>query len=85
MIYLLHFNISFSFVDDEFLYNFTMAQKYGYLILATMLVRFKYYHAWLFADAICNNAGLGFNGYNKDGTSRWDLHSNVDVLKFEVH
>lgn len=52
--------------------------------MATMLIRFKYYHAWIFADAICNNSGLGFNGLNEDGTHRWDLVTNVDALKFEV-
>lgn len=53
-------------------------------MLTTMLVRFKYYHAWLFADAICNNSGLGFSGYDERGNARWDLASNVDVYKFEV-
>ncbi|XP_058810867.1 lysophospholipid acyltransferase 6 isoform X2 [Phymastichus coffea] len=70
--------------DDEFLYNTSTAQKYWYLIVSTMLIRFKYYHAWLFADAICNCSGLGFNGYNEDGTARWDLVSNVDAFKFET-
>jgi hypothetical protein len=49
-----------------------------------MLARFKYYHAWLFADAICNNSGLGFNGYDERGNPRWDAVSNIDVYKFEV-
>lgn len=49
-----------------------------------MLVRFKYYHAWIFADAICNNSGLGFNGYDENHQSRWDKVSNVDAFKFEV-
>ncbi|KMQ93769.1 membrane-bound o-acyltransferase domain-containing protein 2 [Lasius niger] len=49
-----------------------------------MLVRFKYYHAWLFADAICNNSGLGFSGYDERGNAHWDLASNVDVYKFET-
>lgn len=53
-------------------------------MLTTMLARFKYYHAWLFADAIYNNSGLGFNGYDERGKARWDLASNVDVFKFEV-
>ncbi|XP_003424410.1 lysophospholipid acyltransferase 1 isoform X2 [Nasonia vitripennis] len=70
--------------DDDFLYNTSMLYKYWYLTIATMLIRFKYYHAWLFADAICNNSGLGFNGYNEDGTARWDLISNVDAFKFET-
>lgn len=53
-------------------------------MLTTMLSRFKYYHAWLFADAICNNSGLGFSGYDERGKPKWDLTSNVDVYKFEV-
>ena len=44
----------------------------------------KYYHAWLLADSICNASGLGFNGYDSQGEAKWDLISNVDVVKFEV-
>lgn len=36
------------------------------------------------ADAICNNSGLGFDGYQKDGSPKWDLISNVNVIGFEV-
>lgn len=49
-----------------------------------MFVRFKYYYAWIFADAICNNSGFGFNGYDERGNARWDAASNIDVYKFEV-
>lgn len=69
--------------DDEFVVNTGLAYKFWYLFVCTALVRFKYYHAWLFADAICNNSGLGFNGYNADGSARWDLISNIDIIKFE--
>lgn len=55
-----------------------------YVMMATTVIRFKYYHAWLFADAICNNSGLGFNGYDVAGKSRWDLISNINVIHFEV-
>jgi hypothetical protein len=55
-----------------------------YLVIVTTICRFKYYHAWLLADAICTASGLGFNGYDAEGRARWDLISNVDVLKFEV-
>ena len=72
------------FSDEDFLKNSSMLYIYWYLIIATMLIRFKYYLAWLVADAICNNSGLGFNGYNQDGSARWDLVSNVDIIKFEV-
>ncbi|XP_014224563.1 lysophospholipid acyltransferase 1 [Trichogramma pretiosum] len=70
--------------EEEFLQSTNFLQKYWYLIISTMLVRFKYYHAWLFADAICNNSGLGFNGFDENGSARWDLLSNVDVWKFET-
>jgi hypothetical protein len=52
-------------------------------MMATTAVRFKYYFAWLMADAICNNSGLGFNGYEKDGTPKWDMISNIHVFAFE--
>lgn len=36
------------------------------------------------ADAINNNSGLGFSGYEKDGSPKWDLISNINVIGFEV-
>lgn len=54
-------------------------------MVTTMLIRFKYYHAWIFSDAICNNSGIGFNGYDENGEAKWDLASNVDVYGFEVN
>ena len=38
----------------------------------------------IFADAICNNSGLGFNGYDGNGEANWNLYSNVNVVGFEV-
>jgi lysophospholipid acyltransferase 1/2 len=52
--------------------------------MMTMAVRFKYYFAWLVADGIVNNAGLGFNGYDTDGSAKWDLCTNIYVIPFEV-
>lgn len=52
--------------------------------MATTIVRFKYYFAWLAADAICNCSGLGFNGYDEIGSPKWDLISNINVIRFEV-
>jgi hypothetical protein len=72
------------FAEPEFLEEFSFPSKMIYLVIATTVCRFKYYHAWLLADAICNASGLGFNGYDAKGRARWDLISNVDVLKFEV-
>lgn len=53
-------------------------------MMCTTTVRFKYYFAWLMADAIVNNAGLGFNGFETDGTPKWDLFTNIYVIPFEV-
>lgn len=70
--------------EGDFVETSSMAYKFWYAMMATSCIRFKYYHAWLLADAICNNSGLGFTGYDKDGNSKWDLISNINVLGFEV-
>ncbi|KXJ80016.1 hypothetical protein RP20_CCG027219 [Aedes albopictus] len=70
--------------DDGFMASSGFMYSFWYMMMATTAVRFKYYFAWLMADAICNNSGLGFNGYEKDGvTPRWDMVSNIDVWAFE--
>ncbi|XP_061499836.1 lysophospholipid acyltransferase 6 isoform X1 [Anopheles gambiae] len=71
--------------DDGFIASTGFFYSLWYMMMATTAVRFKYYFAWLMADAICNNSGLGFNGYDeRDGvTPRWDMLSNIQVLEFE--
>lgn len=70
-------------MDDDFIDNVSFGYKMWYIMMATAVTRFKYYHAWLLSEAIYNNSGLGFNGYKTDGTSRWDRITNVKVLTFE--
>ncbi|XP_076748913.1 lysophospholipid acyltransferase 6 isoform X2 [Xylocopa sonorina] len=70
--------------ENDFLENTTVFYKMWYLMVSTMLIRFKYYHAWIFAEAICNNSGLGFSGYDENGKPKWDLASNIDVYGFEM-
>ncbi|PSN35390.1 Membrane-bound O-acyltransferase domain-containing protein 2 [Blattella germanica] len=70
--------------ESEFVEETSIVSKLFYLGMVTTIVRFKYYHAWLLADAICNASGLGFNGFDAKGNARWDLISNVDVFKFEL-
>lgn len=78
--------VSLSFpAGDDLLNGSTAAYQLWYVMMATTVVRFKYYHAWLFADAICNNSGIGFNGYDERGKSKWDLISNINVINFEVN
>ncbi|XP_069828728.1 lysophospholipid acyltransferase 2-like [Dendropsophus ebraccatus] len=44
----------------------------------------KYYFAWTLADAINNAAGFGYNGISDDGEERWDLLSNLNILRIET-
>lgn len=67
-----------------FLKQTNVLQKLWYLIMATTCFRFKFYHAWLMSDAICNNSGLGFAGYDVAGVPKWNLVSNINVIGFEV-
>lgn len=70
--------------DDGFIGESGFMYSFWYMMMATTAVRFKYYFAWLMADAICNCSGFGFNGYERDGvTPRWDMVSNIDVWAFE--
>lgn len=76
--------VSLLYIDEDFLANTSLLYKFWFMAMSTTIVRFKYYHAWLLADAICNNSGLGFNGYEQDGNPKWDLISNINVIAFEV-
>ena len=58
--------------------------KVIYVVLITSIARWKYYTAWILADAICNASGLGFNGHTPQGVEKWDLISNVDIIPVEV-
>lgn len=69
--------------EDDFVMNTTLVYKLHYLNIVTTLTRFKYYYAWLLGDAVCNNSGLGFNGYDEKGRTKWDKVSNINVLGFE--
>lgn len=69
---------------DAFILNTSLVYKLWYLNWVSTLTRFKYYYAWMFADAVCNNSGLGFNGYTAHGVAKWDKVSNIDVIHFEL-
>ncbi|XP_008201126.1 lysophospholipid acyltransferase 6 [Tribolium castaneum] len=69
--------------ENDFVENTSITQKIVYLYICTTLVRFKYYFAWTLADAVCNNAGIGYNGVDASGAHRWDKFSNVDIFQFE--
>lgn len=73
-----------SIKDNDFMESTNFFTKFWFISMSTTVVRFKYYHAWLMADAICNNSGLGFNGYDEAGQEKWNLVTNINVISFEV-
>lgn len=72
-------------LDEDFVNGTGFFYKLWFICMTTTVVRFKYYFAWLTADAICNSSGLGFNGYDENGLAKWDLISNINVIEFEVN
>ncbi|XP_014671243.1 PREDICTED: lysophospholipid acyltransferase 1-like isoform X2 [Priapulus caudatus] len=69
--------------EEKFLMNTGFIGKTTYILCATTVTRAKYYFAWVMADVVCNASGFGFNGYNEDGTERWDLVQTVHIARFE--
>ncbi|XP_013777137.1 lysophospholipid acyltransferase 2-like [Limulus polyphemus] len=78
-----HFPITY-LTEEKFLNETPWLSQMFYIIVATSVVRSKYYHAWLLGEAVCNAAGQGFNGFTSGGQPRWDLMSNVDIVRFEM-
>jgi lysophospholipid acyltransferase 1/2 len=58
--------------------------KMWLILFFAALQRQKYYFAWKLGESVNVNAGLGFNGYDKDGNARWDLIDNADITKVEL-
>jgi lysophospholipid acyltransferase 1/2 len=55
-----------------------------YCHISVLLIRTKFYLAWILGDAVNNASGLGFNGYDQNGKSKWDLITNATFLETEV-
>lgn len=71
--------------NNNFIENTSFLYKLWYIMVATTIVRFKYYHAWLWADAVCNNSGLGwYIDFGHTITPKWDYLTNINIFAFEV-
>jgi lysophospholipid acyltransferase 1/2 len=57
--------------------------RFVYIYFTSFGQRVKYYIAWVLADVVNNSAGLGFSGYNQDGSAKWDLVTNVKIQDLE--
>ncbi|CAG2173243.1 unnamed protein product, partial [Oppiella nova] len=52
--------------EDKFLDETSFISKLVYILCATCMARFKYYHAWILGEVICNASGLGFAAVTDD-------------------
>lgn len=71
-------------VDDTFINEYSFLTRLGYLYIAAMANKPKYYFAWTLADAINNAAGYGFNGLDEKGNPKWDLIYNLNIWNIEM-
>lgn len=63
--------------------------KCVYMFVSVTVVRFKYYFAWLMAEAGAVSTGLAYNGKHTDAKSgatayNWDRVSNVNIVAVET-
>ncbi|CAF0960371.1 unnamed protein product [Adineta steineri] len=70
-------NLSQEMVNSPFI------KRVVFLLWSTFCSRVKYYFAFILSEAINNAAGLGFNGYDKQGVPQWNLLTNVKPLQLE--
>ena len=66
------------FIQMPFLY------RIGYMWFTACMERMKFYFGWTLSDLVCNASGLGFNGYDENNESKWDLLTNFDLKNIEV-
>ncbi len=45
---------------------------------------FRYYFAFILAEAVNNAGGLGFNGIDEKGRPKWDLLTNIKPWQLET-
>lgn len=69
---------------EENMLKLNIVQWWLTLELITIIKRCQYYYAWVFADAVSNLSGFGFNGFDRDQKPKWDLISNVNPWKVET-
>lgn len=72
------------FIEDTEILEKPVWYRIIFLYITTSCTRARYYIAWVLADMVNNASGLGFNGYDENGNAKWDLVTNVQILKLEV-
>nr|XP_020013909.1 lysophospholipid acyltransferase 5 isoform X2 [Castor canadensis] len=55
-----------------------------YMLVWGKFVLYKYVTCWLVTEGVCILSGLGFNGFEENGTAKWDACANMKVWLFET-
>ncbi|KAI0208979.1 Membrane-bound O-acyltransferase domain-containing protein 2 [Lamellibrachia satsuma] len=69
--------------DPHHINNYSFAYRVFYVMISITLAKGRYYFGWKLGEAVNNAAGFGFNGY-ENGKARWDLITNVNIMKIET-
>ncbi|XAO23955.1 hypothetical protein I312_102744 [Cryptococcus bacillisporus CA1280] len=60
-------------------------RKLGFVQLAGLLARTKYYAVWSLSEGACILTGIGFNGYDhKTGRTLWNRVRNINIKGIET-
>ena len=70
-------------LSDQFL-QYSFLRRVWYLQPLGLTHRLKYYGIWKMAEGACILSGIGFNGYNSNGSLRWDRVRNVSPMALEM-
>lgn len=59
--------------------------RFGFVQLAGVVSRTKYYGVWCLCEGACVLTGVGFNGYDpKTGRTLWNRVRNINILDIEM-
>lgn len=74
---------SFLWKDTEYAMSLDLVSRWTLVMVSFFFMRSTYYTGWLMSEAAVVLTGFGFNGYDKQGNSKWDRVTNVDILGVE--
>nr|ODN88185.1 lysophospholipid acyltransferase [Cryptococcus depauperatus CBS 7841] len=60
-------------------------ERFGFVQMAGLLARTKYYAVWSLSEGACILTGIGFNGYDaKTGRTLWNRVRNINIRAIEA-
>ncbi|RKP07944.1 MBOAT, membrane-bound O-acyltransferase family-domain-containing protein [Thamnocephalis sphaerospora] len=64
--------------------SWSLPYRLGYMIISHRGVLMRYLGIWSLCEGACVLAGLGYNGLDEKGQSRWDGLANIYPMQFEL-